>query len=70
MEHVDNSIKNFDSLPDSAFVRISTVKALLTCSSSTAWRLVKNGSLIPHKLTPRTTAFQVRDVRKLLSESR
>ncbi len=63
-----NSLKNFDSLPDSANVRQPVVEALIGCSSATIWRMVKRGTLAaPRKLSPRVTAWSVRDLRKVLA---
>lgn len=65
---IPNSLKNFDSLPDSANVRQPTVQALVGCSSATVWRMVKRGTLpTPRKLSPRVTAWNVGDLRKALA---
>lgn len=39
------ALKNFDSLPDSAEVRVPVVAALYGCSVATVWRRVKSGKL-------------------------
>lgn len=62
------SLKNFDSLPDSASVRLPTVLALVGCSSATAWRMIQRGTLpAPRKLSPRVAAFNVGELRKALA---
>lgn len=64
---------NFDSLPDSAFIRESQlvqspkrpgIPAPLPFSAPTLWRKVKKGSFPkPIKLSERVTAWKVGDVR-------
>lgn len=59
---------SFDNLPATSFVRLPVVRGLLGgISSATVWRMVKVGTLKTHKLTPRTTTFNVGELRKLLS---
>ena len=60
-------LANFDQLPDSAQVRLPTVKALLGVSSATIWRMVKAKQLKSYKLTERTTTFSVKEIRTLLA---
>ena len=62
------ALENFDSLPDSANVRIPTVMRLYGVSAATVWRNIKNGN-IPHprKLTTRTTVFNVGELRAALN---
>ena len=66
---IPDSLKNFDSLPGSAFVRLPTVKGLFGVSSATVWRLVAAKKLKSHKLTPRSTAFNVAELRQALANS-
>ena len=61
------ALSNFDTMPSSGFVRISVVKALLGVSASTVWRLVVAGVLRTYKLTPRTTSFNVGELRAMLA---
>lgn len=62
------SLANFDSLPDSAYVRVGTVAGLLDCSKVTVWRKSKNGTLPkPKKLSDRVTGWQVGELRKSLA---
>ena len=59
---------NFDSLPDSAHVRVPVVAALFACSSVTVWRRVNLGTLPkPKKLGASVTAWNVGELRKALS---
>ena len=54
------TLKNFDYLPDSAHVRQPVVEALYACSSATLWRRVKAGLIPkPRDLGPRITAWNV-----------
>ena len=58
-------IQSFHTLPDSAFVRLSTVASLLGCSPSTVWRGVKRGRLpLPVKHCERVTAWNVGELQK------
>lgn len=67
-QKVDDALKNFDSLPDSAYVRVPVVKALRACSDATVWRLVRRGDLpAPRKLSERITAWNVGELRKALA---
>jgi predicted DNA-binding transcriptional regulator AlpA len=64
---INHTLRDFDHLPDSAQVRLPTVKALLGVSSATCWRLVKAGKLRTYKLTERTTTFSVCELRAFLA---
>lgn len=56
----------FDSLPNSAYVRLPTVAALRSSSPATVWRHVKAGLLpAPVKLGPNITAWRVGDLRRV-----
>lgn len=67
---IPEALQNFDQLPDSAHVRLPTVRRLYGISSASVWRGVKAGTIPkPRKLTPRTTAWQVRDLRQALSKA-
>ena len=62
------SLTGFDSLPDSAFVRVSTVSALRDCSNATTWRHVQQGLIpAPRKIGPRITAWNVGELRACLA---
>ena len=65
---IPDALKNFDSLPDSANVRLPVVQALFGCSAATIWRMVKRCSLpAPRKLSERVTAWNVGDLRIALA---
>ncbi|MCX7178662.1 MAG: AlpA family phage regulatory protein [Proteobacteria bacterium] len=67
---IPDALKNFDSLPDSANVRQPVVQALVGCSASTVWRMVKRGTLpAPRKLSERISGFNVGELRKALAVS-
>ncbi|MFM8442565.1 MAG: helix-turn-helix transcriptional regulator [Methylococcus sp.] len=60
---------NFDSLPDSAHVRLPVVVGLYGCSAPTIWRGVKSGRIpAPVKLTENVTAWNVGALRKALAQ--
>ncbi len=64
-------LANFDDLPDSANVRIKTVKQLYGgVSDATVWR--KSGKSIPapHKLSERITAWNVGEIRADLAKKK
>lgn len=62
-----DALSNFDSLPDSAYVRQPVVEALFSCSASTVWRKVKRGELpLPRKLSAHISGFNVGKLRKKL----
>ena len=59
-----SALSQFDSLPDSAHVRLPVVAALHGISDPTVWRWVKSGRLpSPVKLGPNTTGWRVGDLR-------
>lgn len=61
-----SALRHFDSLPDSAHVRLPVVTGLFACSPATVWRHVKAGILPkPRKLSPRLTAWNVGELRKV-----
>lgn len=67
-DSIPESLKHFDSLPDSAQVRLPTVTALFACSPATIWRRVKAGTIPkPVRLSPRVTAWNVGQLRAVLS---
>lgn len=61
------ALSNFEKMPDIGKVRIWVVMALLGISASSVWRLVSAGKLKTYKLTPRTTTFNVGELRVLLA---
>lgn len=67
---IPETLTSFDQLPDSANVRLDTVKHLYGVSSATIWRMVKAKQLKTHHLTPRTTTFNVGEIRQALALSK
>jgi len=62
------ALRNFDSLPESCMVCQPVVQALFACSAATVWRRVNAGTLpAPRKLSERVTAWQVGELRRVLS---
>jgi predicted DNA-binding transcriptional regulator AlpA len=67
---IPDALRNFDALPDSAHVRLSTVAALFGCSPATVWRGVKAGRIPqPKKLSPRTTCWNAGELRRALERA-
>lgn len=65
---VPTTLQNFDSLPDSAYVRLPVVEALYGCSAATVWRRSKDGGIpAPTKLSVRISGWNVGLLRKSLS---
>lgn len=63
-----NSVRDFDALPGSAFVRLPTVCTLFGISKPTAWRWVKSGRLpAPKRLGPRVCGFNVAELRGVMT---
>ena len=59
-----DALAHFNDLPDCAYVRRPIVEALHSCTKSTIWRMVKNGTLPPPKrLSERMVAWQVGELR-------
>jgi len=64
------TLKHFDTLPDSGFVRQPVVQALFACSAATIWRGVKAGRIPkPKKLSQRITAWNVGKLRQALASA-
>lgn len=63
------ALQHFDSLPDSAFVRLPMVATLFATSQSNVWRWMEKG-IVPRsrKLAGRTTAWNVGELRRSLKE--
>ncbi len=65
---INPTLRYFDQLPDSAHVRLPVVTALYACSPASVWRGVKNLTIPkPHKLSPRTTCWNVGELKKALA---
>jgi predicted DNA-binding transcriptional regulator AlpA len=66
--NIPEALKHFDVLPDSANVRLPIVQALYACSPASVWRGVKQKRIpAPRKLSPRTTCWNVGELRKALA---
>ena len=52
MAIIPESTRNFDDLPDSAYVPVRTVALVNGVSESTIWRMVKNGTMPAPKPAP------------------
>ena len=64
---IPDALRDFDSLPDSAFVRQPVIEGLYACSAATVWRYVKKGIIPePEKLGPRVTAWNVGRLRRAM----
>lgn len=60
------ALAQFDSLPDSAFVRLPTVASLYGVSGRTIWRWSRAGLLPePKKLGPQVVGWNVGDLRRV-----
>ena len=69
-ESQDSTLVNFEKLSDVNFVRLQTIQQLLGgISKATVYRMVKAGKLKTHKLTPRTTTFNVGEIRNFLASN-
>ena len=65
---VPQSLKQFDSLPDSAHVQARIVAALVGVSEATVWRMVKRGTLpTPKKVSERATRWNVGELRRAMA---
>ena len=57
------------ALPDTGFVRLPSVLAVIPVSSSTWWAGVRDGKYPqPVKLGPRMTAWRIADIRALIQQ--
>tara|TARA_R100001143_G_C3234964_1_gene76465 strand:- start:220 stop:414 length:195 start_codon:yes stop_codon:yes gene_type:complete len=59
---------NQSTLPETGYVRLSTILKIIPVSKSTWWEGVKNGRIPKSvKLSPEITAWRVEDIRKLMA---
>ncbi len=65
--NINPALLHWDTMPDSAMVRLPIVKSLLSVSGATVWRLVKAGKLTTYKLTERTTTWNVGELKRFLA---
>lgn len=65
---IPEALTNFDHLPNAANVRQPVVQGLYGCSAASVWRGVKDGRIPkPRKLSPRTTCWNVGELRQALA---
>jgi predicted DNA-binding transcriptional regulator AlpA len=65
---VPESLKQFDSLPDSAHVQLRIVAAVVGVSESTVWRMVKRETLPkPKKVSQRASRWNVGELRRAIA---
>lgn len=63
------TVVNFDSLPDSAYIRIKDLQVLLAMSESTIRRRIQAGIIPKAKnLSTRVAAYNVGEVRQALAK--
>lgn len=67
-ETTKTALQQFDSLPDSARVRLPVVVALTASSPATVWRASKDGRLPAPVKVGGITSWRVGDLRKALSQ--
>ncbi len=64
------ALAQFDTLPESAHVRLPVVAALHGVGPATVWRWVRTGRLpAPIKLGPNTTAWRVGELRRAMAQA-
>lgn len=69
MKHQD-SIEDFDFLPNAAYVRLPVLIRLYACSASTIWRGVESGLIPqPKRFSKRVTAWNVGQLRQALNQT-
>lgn len=61
------SLRHFNSYPDSAMIRPQVAKELLGISIATLWRLIRDNKLKAHRLTERTTAITAGELRAFMN---
>lgn len=64
---INPALRDYDYLPDSAFLRPHIAKILLGVSIATFWRLAKSGQIKTYKLTERTTTVKVGELRAFIA---
>jgi predicted DNA-binding transcriptional regulator AlpA len=63
------TLAKFDTLPDSAHVRMPVLRSLTQVSTPTIYRWIQQGFLpAPMKLGPRVSAWNVGEIRAALAE--
>jgi prophage regulatory protein len=60
-------LEKLAALPETGFVRLSLILALIPIGKSSWWAGIKEGRFPPpYKLGPRTTAWKAQDIRDLI----
>ena len=67
LQAIPEAVKHFDQLSPECQVRLPVVKIMLGISSATVWRMVAAKKITAHRLTQRTTSFNVGELRNLLT---
>jgi predicted DNA-binding transcriptional regulator AlpA len=66
---VPAALRDFDSLPDSAIVRVGVVARVRGCSITTVWRHASSGLLPkPEKVSKGITGWRVGDLRRCMAQ--
>jgi prophage regulatory protein len=70
MAHKTSHPASYGLLPQTGFVRLPTIKQVIPVSTSAWWEGIRDGRYPKGvKLGPRTTAWRVEDIRKLIDEA-
>ena len=68
--HVPAALRDFDSLPDSAIVRVGVVARVRGCSITTVWRHASSGLIPkPEKVSEGITGWRVGDLRRCIGKT-
>ncbi len=67
LQIIPEAVKHFDQLSPECQVRLPVVKIMLGVSGATVWRMVAAKKITAHRLTQRTTTFNVGELRNLLT---
>ncbi len=71
MTSAKSALRDFDHLPDAAFVRLPVVAMLFATSQANVWRWVHQGIIPePRRFSNRTTAWNVGEIRQALEVGR
>ncbi|WP_415717840.1 helix-turn-helix transcriptional regulator [Maridesulfovibrio sp.] len=67
--HTTQTTTSLATVNDDCFLRLNEVLKILSVSRSTWWANVKKGTYPqPYKISERTTAWKIADIRKLAGE--
>lgn len=65
---ITEELKRFSELPNEAYVRAPTVRALFACGKTTMWGAVGKYIPEPRRFGPGNVAFNVGELRKALAK--